>query len=70
MTVISDIGKRGDVGRPPLKKDVETVQTIVRLTADTRARIEAVAGKNRMAGFIREAVENELTRRERDKPKT
>lgn len=52
------------MGRPPLKANVETKPTMVRLTEDTRQRIEAVAGKNRMAVFIREAVENELDRRE------
>lgn len=58
------------MGRPPLAKDDETKPTLVRLTADTRARIEAVAGPNRMAVFIREAIDNELKRREREKPKT
>ncbi len=67
MTEISDIGKRGDVGRPPLKKNVETVQTIIRLTTETRARIKALVGDNQMAAFIREAVESELRRRERGK---
>lgn len=53
------------MGRPPLKKDAQTKPTMVRLTEDTRQRIEAVAGKNRMAVFIREAVERELERREK-----
>lgn len=53
------------MGRPPLKKDVKTSPTVVRLDADTRARIEAVAGKNQMAAFIRSAIERELSRRER-----
>lgn len=54
------------MGRPPLG----VKETKVRLTLDQIARIEVIAGPNRMAQFIREAVENELTRRERDKPKT
>lgn len=58
------------MGRPPLKRDVETKPTIVRLTVETRARIEAIAGPNRMAVFIREAIENELHRRERERPKS
>ncbi|MFC5423689.1 hypothetical protein ACFPOB_29585 [Bosea eneae] len=70
MTEISDIGKRGDVGRPPLKKNVDTVQTIIRLTAETRARIKALVGDNQMAAFIRDAIEAELRRREREKPKS
>jgi len=39
--------------------------TVVRLTEETRERINAIAGPNRMAEFIREAVENELERREK-----
>ena len=53
------------MGRPPLKKDKQTMPTMVRLHEDTRQRIEAVAGKNRRATFIREAIENELDRREK-----
>lgn len=52
------------MGRPPM----HVKETKVRLTDDQRRRIEAVAGPNRMAEFIREAVERELTRREK-KPK-
>jgi len=43
--------------------------TLVRLTDETKQRIEAIAGPNRMAVFIREAIENELKRRERAKEK-
>lgn len=53
------------MGRPPLKAGEKTVTTAVRLTQNTMARIEAVAGKNRMAAFIREAVEAELRKREK-----
>lgn len=55
------------MGRPPLKKSEKTVATQIRLPFDMRARIEAVAGENRMAVFIREAIEAELIRRERSK---
>jgi hypothetical protein len=51
------------MGRPPLKAGEKTITTAVRLTGDIMRRIEAVAGQNRMAAFIREAVENELKRR-------
>ena len=47
------------MGRPPLG----VKPTTVRLPIETFDRIEAVAGKNRVAVFIREAVENELARR-------
>lgn len=53
----------GRMGRPPLNLK----PTIVRLSAEALARIEAMVGKNRMAEFIREAVERELKRRERVK---
>lgn len=49
------------MGRPPLN----VKPTVVRLTEETRERIEALVGPNRMAAFIREAVENELARREK-----
>lgn len=48
------------MGRPPLNVKA----TLVRLTEDVRTRIEALVGPNRMANFIREAIENELARRE------
>lgn len=63
----TDIGSR--MGRPPLSKKSDTVETKVRFTHELRQRIEALAGPNRMAIFIREAVERELTRRERDQRK-
>jgi predicted DNA-binding protein len=49
------------MGRPPLN----VKETKVRLTEETRQRIEALVGPNKMANFIREAVEAELRRRER-----
>jgi len=52
------------MGRPPLNTKFETKPTMVRLTEDVRSRIEALVGPNRMAIFIREAVEAELARRE------
>lgn len=55
------------MGRPPLGLK----PTTVRLSAETIARIEAVAGRQRqLAVFIREAVENELRRRERERADT
>jgi hypothetical protein len=58
----TDIPRR--MGRPPL----HVKETKVRLTDEQRRRIEALVGQSRMAAFIREAVENELKRRERQKP--
>lgn len=59
----TDIAAR--MGRPPLN----VKETKVRLTDEQRQRIEALEGPNRMAVFIREAVERELARREREKAK-
>jgi hypothetical protein len=50
----------GVMGRPPLGMK----PTTVRLSVDTIQRIEALVGNRRLAVFIREAVENELRRRE------
>jgi predicted DNA-binding protein len=50
------------MGRPPLN----VKETKVRLTAEQRRRIESLVGPNRMAAFIREAIEAELDRRERE----
>lgn len=65
---IPDIGRR--MGRPPLKKDVRTIQTMVRMPLETQLRIKALVGDNRMATFIREAIEIELERREREAAKS
>lgn len=48
------------MGRPPLGMK----PTTIRLSADTIRRIETLVGNRRLALFIREAVENELQRRE------
>ena len=56
------------MGRPPLKNKVATHATLVRLPLDVRDRIEALAGKGRMAAFIREAIDTELSRREKSDP--
>lgn len=59
---LSDSPRR--MGRPPLNKDSKTTLTGIRLTDDTRERIIALVGRNQMAAFIREAIEEALTRRE------
>lgn len=48
------------MGRPPLGMK----PTTIRLSSDTIRRIETLVGNRRIALFIREAVENELQRRE------
>lgn len=56
---IPDISRR--MGRPPL--GIKPTQ--VRLSEETRERIRELVGEQGMAQFIREAVERELKRRER-----
>lgn len=53
------------MGRPPLN----IKPTLVRLSGDVRERIRKLVGDSGMAGFIREAIERELERRERPKHK-
>lgn len=53
------------MGRPPLKSNIPTKPTLVRLTEDVADRIDAIAGPNKRAAFIREAIEAELKRREK-----
>ncbi|MGE8135688.1 hypothetical protein ACQKO5_18945 [Novosphingobium subterraneum] len=50
------------MGRPPLG----VVTTVVRLSPEMLARIDALAGPGKRADFIRKAVEAELARRERE----
>lgn len=66
MTIILDSGTKPRMGRPPLKAKVETIAVLIRLPADIKDRIDAVAGENRRGQFIREAIDKELKRREQD----
>lgn len=52
------------MGRPALG----IISTTVRLPRAVLERIDALLGANQRARFIRDAVEAELARRERDKP--
>jgi len=54
------------MGRPPLNLK----ETKVRLPKATKERIKALVGNYGIATFIREAVENELARREGTPPAT
>jgi predicted DNA-binding protein len=51
--------KREGPGRP----EMDVKPTMIRLPKGMPARIDAIAGKNRRAEFIREAIEKELKRR-------
>ena len=58
----------GKVGRPPIKRDVETKPLLVRMDGDMHARIVQRVGKKRMAQFAREAIKEKLDREEAPKP--
>jgi len=60
LTTFQGTATSARMGRPPMN----VKETKVRLTDEQRHRIEALVGPNRMAAFIREAVENELKRQE------
>lgn len=65
LTPIVDSGTKPRMGRKPLKINVETVVTTVRLSADVAQRIDELAGENKRSDFIREAVDREIKRRSR-----
>lgn len=54
------------MGRPPLNMKSMNL----RLPKEISGRIESLVGKRRKAGFIREAIERELERREPPKKST
>lgn len=58
---VSSLGKAIRAGRPTLG----VKPTVVRLPEGVAERIDALVGPNKRAGFIREAVQIELERRER-----
>ena len=64
MMRVLEIGSPPDthdpMGRPPLGMK----PTTIRLPIETIQRIEALVGNRRLAVFIREAIDNELQRRE------
>jgi hypothetical protein len=62
LTLALESGTNRRMGRPPLKRNVETVVSAVRLTADMVERIDAIAGPNKRGEFIRDAIERELRR--------
>lgn len=67
MTQFPITDKPARMGRPPLAKDSMTKATLVRLTDEMLQHIDSLAGKNRRAEFIREAIEREIKRREKAK---
>lgn len=56
------------MGRPPLKRNAETVVTTIRLTADVTERIDEIAGPNKRGEWIRNLITRELARIKRTPP--
>jgi hypothetical protein len=56
------------MGRPPLKRNMETVVTTIRLTADVTEQIDAIAGPNKRGAWIRDLVTRELRRLKSNPP--
>lgn len=61
MTIFLESGTKPRMGRPPMN----VKPMLVRLPEGTAEKIDAIAGPNRRAEFIREAIEREIKRRER-----
>ena len=64
---MSDLAGTVNAARGRGRPSLNVKETKVRLTDDQRTRIEALVGKSRMAQFIREAIDGELRRRERQR---
>jgi len=60
LTLSMESGTKPRMGRPPLKRNMETVVTTIRLSADVAARIDALAGPNKRGEFIRKAIDRAL----------
>lgn len=60
LEIVPVTDTHGSMGRPPLGMK----PTTIRLPIDTIQRIETLVGNRRLAVFIREAIDNELQRRE------
>lgn len=65
MTIFLESGTKRGMGRPPLKAKIETIAVLVRIPADIKDRIDAIAGENRRGQFMREAAIKELERQEK-----
>lgn len=62
MTVAMETGTTRRMGRPPLKRNVETVMLSFRLPADVVARIDERVGEGTRGEWVRQAIERELKR--------
>lgn len=63
MTDLPISATTGRMGRPPLNAKSATKPVLVRLTEAQAQRIDELAGPNKRAEFIREAVDREIAKR-------
>lgn len=62
--------QRPSVGRPPLKRNVETVLVALRLPADVVARMDERAGDGKRSEWLRRLIANELRKPFKSNPPT
>lgn len=62
MTQFPSTDNSARMGRPPLAKDEDTKTTAIRMPVSVFERIVAITGPNKMAKFIRQAIDAELER--------
>lgn len=67
MTNLPISATNARMGRPPLNTKSATKPVLVRLTEDVAQRIDELAGPNKRAEFIREAIAREISRRSKAK---
>lgn len=60
MTVTMESVTKRPMGRPPLKRNVETVLVALRLPADVVARMDERAGEGKRSEWLRRLIANEL----------
>lgn len=70
MTVSMESATRRRMGRPPLKRNVETVLVALRLPADVVARMDERAGEGKRSEWLRRLITNELRRPVKTSPPT
>jgi predicted DNA-binding protein len=54
------------MGRPPLKLHMGTIKTTIRLPEDLHRKLQSSVDANRIAEFVRDAIEREIERRENE----
>ena len=66
MTVLQESATTRRMGRPPLKRNVDTVLVALRLPADVVTLIDERAGDGKRSEWLRRLITNELRRATRN----